>query len=359
MSDKKFKTAIVGLNESASAILDIADHTGLYQIVAIGGGDAEMCKGFASKYQCNSYEDYRVMVVQNDLEVLLVAAPLFLCAEQVRTAMKRKCHIIKLMPPAMDFELTAELTLQARKESVRFVVANPTHFDPAFRDLRDFVASEGPESFHLITAACHVPMAVDIPSQRWLSDPRVAGGGVLLHNNYDLIDQIVQTIGVPQQVYSLNTNRAPDKQQRLSITEDTALLTLRYSDTLIGHLTSSRTFGPWQRYVRFHGDRSIVTASDNHFTVTDNDGKLLSEKNYPPSETERMNKLLKNVAMNILDPQQYPLFVDRDADLYAMAVIEAAYLSARTANPEAPSKILNMIKTEPTSLWSATANKLV
>ena len=42
-----------------------------------------------------------------------------------------------------------------------------------------------------------------------------------------------------------------------------------------------------------------------------------------------------------------------------MAVIESAYLSAKTANPETPSKILNMIKTEPTTLWSTTAPKLV
>ncbi len=359
MPDKTFKTAILGLTESASLILDIADHTGLYQIAAIGGGDVEMCKGFAAKYQCTSYEDFRALVVQNELEVLLIAAPLSLCAEQIRTAMKRKCHVIKLMPPSMDFELTAELTLQSRKESVRFVVANPTRFDPAFRDLRDYVAAEGPESFHLITAVCHVPVTLDIPSQRWLNDPRIAGGGVLLHNTFDLIDQIVQTFGVPQQVYSLNTNRAPDKQQRLSITEDTVLLTFRYSDTLVGQLTASRTFGPWQRFVRFHGDRSIVTASDNHIVVTDHEGNVLTEKRYPPSETERMHKLLKNIAMNILDPEQYPLFVDRDADLFTMAVIEAAYLSARTANPEAPSKILNMIKTEPANLWSATANKLV
>jgi len=359
MSDKKLKTGILGLNEFGREILDIADRTGLYQIVAVGGGDPEMSKGLAAKFQCQAYEDYRVMVVQNDLEALIVAAPLLLCAEQVRTAMKHKCHILKLMPPAMNFELTAELTLLARRESVRFVIADTTRFDPAFRDLKDYVAAEGPESFHLISVVCHVPPPFDAPNQRWLSDPQAAGGGVLLHNNYDLIDQVVSIFGVPQLVYSLNTNRAPDKQQRLSITEDTAILTLRYSDTLIGNLTASRSFGPWQRYIRLHGDRSIVTASDNRFVVSDNDGKILSEKTYPPSETERTFKLFKNVAMNILEPQEYPLFMDRDADLNTMAVIESAYLSAKTANPETPSKILNMIKTEPTTLWSTTAQKLV
>ena len=52
MSDKKLKTGILGLNEFGREILDIADRTGLYQIVAVGGGDPEMSKGIAAKFQC-------------------------------------------------------------------------------------------------------------------------------------------------------------------------------------------------------------------------------------------------------------------------------------------------------------------
>jgi predicted dehydrogenase len=251
--------------------------------------------------------------------------------------------------PGVNFELTRNY---CGPPGIRDS-SSPTRRVSIRRSAFKTMSQPRPESFHLISVVCRSRTQRAQPA--WLSDPQTAGGGVLLHNNYDLIDQVVSIFGVPQLVYSLNTNRAPDKQQRLSITEDTAILTLRYSDTLIGNLTASRSFGPWQRYIRLHGDRSIVTASDNRFIVSDNDGKVLSEKTYPPSETERTFKLFKNVAMNILEPEEYSLFMDRDADLNTMAVIESAYLSAKTANPETPSKILNMIKTEPTTLWSTTA----
>ena len=56
-----------------------------------------------------------------------------------------------------------------------------------------------------------------------------------------------------------------------------------------------------------------------------------------------MAKKLDSVALSILDPEKNKASDDEKADLNNMAVIESAYLSARTAMPEEPGRILDII----------------
>jgi len=350
MSQDRLRTAILGLTAKGQQLLEAAGATGLFDIVAVADGDPELAEKIARKYKCASFNDYRRLVIQNRLDVLFVAAPIHLCDEYVRAAMKKKFSILKLIPPGLDFEHTAELMRLAKKERIRFAAANAHRFDPGFCKLRDYLASEDTEDFHLITAVCNVPGSLDGPAGRWLSDPQLAGGGVLLRNSYQLIDLITLNFGIPQQVYSLNTNRAPDRQQRLSITEDTAIITMKFSDTLVANLIASRVFGPPRQVLRIHGRDKLLTVSKDNFTLCDNLGKIIDEFKYDCSESESTAKMLKNFAQGLLSPDKNQPVVDGNADLNNMAVIESAYLSARTSMPEEPLKILDMVGTGPTNI---------
>ena len=350
MSQDRLRTAILGLTAKGQQLLEAAGATGLFDIVAVADGDPELAEKIAHKYKCASFDDYRQLVIQNRLDVLFVAAPIHLCDDYVRAAMKNKFNILKLIPPALDFEHTAELIRLAKKEKIRFAVANVHRFDPGFCKLRDYLASENTEDFHLITAVCNVPASLDDPAGRWLSDPQLAGGGVLLRNSYELIDQIILNFGIPQQVYSLNTNRAPDKQQRLSITEDTAIVTMKFSDTLVANLIASRVFGPTRRVLRIHGKDNFLTVSEDNFTLRDNLGNIIDEFKYDCRESESTTKMLENFAKSLLSPDKNRLLAEKIANLNNMAVIESAYLSARTAMPEEPLKILDMVKMELTNI---------
>jgi hypothetical protein len=52
--------------------------------------------------------------------------------------------------------------------------------------------------------------------------------------------------------------------------------------------------------------------------------------------------LLKDFAMSILLPEENKLTSSGRENLKGMAVIEAAYLSARTSMPEEPARVLQM-----------------
>jgi hypothetical protein len=128
---------------------------------------------------------------------------------------------------------------------------------------------------------------------------------------------------------------------------------MKFSDTLSGNLVASRIFGPYQQLLRIHGKERYLTVSEGAFTVCDNQGNIVKELKPGPEGGEPRVKMLKNFALSILSPEDNKLVADESADLYNMAVIESAYLSGRTAMPEEPSRILEIIETEATNIWTS------
>lgn len=358
MSKKKLNTAILGLDDIALKLLQAAVDTGLYEINAVTDRDPEMLQNIAGKYNCRPLEDSRQLVTLKDIDVLFATTRTHQGAEHIKIAMKNKYNVLKLIPPALNFAQAAEFFEIANKEKVLFTLANFSRFSPGFNLLSEYLRTQNTKDFHLITALCHIPTQFDSVDNRWLSDPAIAGGGVLLRNCYELIDQITLHFGLPQQVYSLNTNHAPDRQQRLSITEDTAVLTMKFTDTLMANMIATRTFGPPQRQLRLHSPDRFITASENSFTICDNLGETIEHAQFDSIEKESTAAMLEDFAQNIINPGRQELSPPPDVDLNNMAVIESAYLSAKTAMPEEPARLLQMVKSAPTN-WASAAKKIV
>jgi predicted dehydrogenase len=137
-------------------------------------------------------------------------------------------------------------------------------------------------------------------------------------------------------------NQAQDKQQRSYLTEDTALITMKFGDSLIGSITASKSFGPEQKLMKIYTREKILTASETKFTVTDHAGNIEKDTDYPDDCLCQAKLLLKNFASGILMPDKNPFCSLAVDNLNNMAVIESAYLSARTGMPEEPTRIMQM-----------------
>src|SRR4030042_1380086 len=156
---------------------------------------------------------------------------------------------------------------------------------------------------------------------------------------------MVLCLGLPQQVYAVLISQAPDRQQRLSTTEDNAVVSMKFSDTLAAQVTASRTLGPERRHLRIHGKGKFITLTREDFSITDNSGNQMEHIQFSPEQFHGTQDLLDNFAKAVLSPsEKNKLSPEAGVDLYTMAVIESAYLSARTSMPETPSRLLDMAK---------------
>ncbi len=340
MESENLTTAILGLNETGRCMLTAAASTGLFRIKAVADLDPQKAEKAAREYGCEAFTDYRQLVVQNQLDCLFVAAETHTCDEQIKTAIKRKFNILKASPPARTFAEALEFVRLAQGENVQFAIANPGRFRTGSIMARDLIVQERLGHIYLIAASCTFS-SKDRPA--WQIDPQVAGGGVLLHDCYQILDQLLWDFPLPEQVYALKTNHAPDKQQRLCLTEDTAVVSMRFNDAFMGSLVATRNseVQAGRVCVEIHGKESRLTVTDTEVALARN-GREDQKWQYQESEQTLMERLLLSFAQSLRSPDQHPFPGSGSENLRNMAVLESAYLSARTGFPEEPARILQM-----------------
>ena len=340
MSERKLKTAVLGLDDRGLLLLEAAGGLDYYQIQAVADNDTKLTETTAEQYQCAGYDDYRQLIIQNQFDCLLVAAGMHSCAEYVRTAMKKQCNILKIAPPARDFEQARKFVRLAEDQKIKFAVANTGRFARSYLDLQRFLQAKPSERVFLITAFCALGDSVP---PAWQTDQKLSGGGILLRDCYEVLDQMILNFGVPEQIYSLNTNAAGNRQQRQYLTEDTVVVTMKFTDTFFGNLIASRYAGtgPQQYCVKVYTRDRILTVSRNRFTASDVSGQT-TDSEYDDDQLSCMRKVLENFALSIISHDKNKLSSSAEENLRHMAVIDSAYLSARTGFPEEPGRILKM-----------------
>lgn len=336
---EKLKTAVLGLNEDGLALLKTASGLEFYDIVAVADKDTDAAESAAAEYNCRPFDDYRQLIIQNQLDCLFVAAGLHTCDEYVRMAIKKKINILKVPPPARNFEELVEFYRLAETENVQYAIANPYRFTKSFQQFKDYWQNQTSENIYLISVSC---IFGRINQPLWYFDPLLAGGGVLLRNSYFIIDLLTDTFNLPEQVYLLNTNMAADQKQRKYLTEDIALASMKYSETTFCYITATRNTpceSPQQSITVYTKDK-IISVNHEKFTIQDSIGNILSQSHQNNSIADCNAQMLEKFALSMLSPQDQPAFSSTKDHLQNMALIEAAYVSARTGLPEKPGKLL-------------------
>ena len=332
MGAKTLKTACLGLNLQAQEFLNVAAESEFFDIVAVAGNDIASAQKIAQQYGCVAFDDYRQLVVQNQLDALFVALPLCECAEYVHLAISKKCNILKLVPTALSFDEAAELIQSATKNDVKYITACSSRFAPPFVAMRDYITEIGTEGFHFINVFYNTSQ-----SKVELSD-----SGVLLNDCFEIIDAIVLHFSLPQQLYALVTNQAPDRKQRQYMPEETVAITMQFAGGLIGSFVAGKAInaGPWS--IAIHGRENHIIVAPNRFRVYDKENQLLNDRHFSTSNEKK--ELLNDFAQSILFPAEHKLRYESFVDLATMAFIDSTYLSAKTAMPEMPQRIFEISK---------------
>jgi len=341
MAEETLTAAVLGLGKEGQHLLEAARATGDFQIKAVADPDPQRAERAAADFHCEPYTDCRQLIVQNQLDCLFVAADIHLCEEHLKAALKKRFNVLKLPPPARDFEEALEYARLAESKQVQLAIANPARFRSSYQKAHTLLTEGRIPQVCLITADCS---AGNLDRPAWYADPKLAGGGVLLHDCYQIIDLILWNFPIPQQVYALTTNQAPDKQQRLYLTEDTAVVSMKFTDALMANLvaTRRRDAEPGETTLRIYGKDTLLCVTDNQVTLrtgTDQDDETWQ---YEEDGQDAMVRLLARFAQSVRTPDTHPLISSSAENLANMAVLESAYLSGRTGFPEEPARILRL-----------------
>lgn len=333
---------ILGLNGHGRLLLEAAQASGAYEVRAVADVDPQRAEKTAAEFKCQAHTDYRQLIVQNQLDCLLVAADIHVCDEYIKTAIKKKFNVLKLAPPARNYEEALELVQMAEYEKVSFAIANPARYTSSYSRAHELISQGRVDQPFLVTAY----RSLSDPSRpSWRADPKLAGGGVLLHDCHQTIDQILWNFSTPQQVYALNTNHAPDKQQRLYLTEDTAVVSMKFTQDLTGNVIATRhgNVGTDETWLKIYGKEALLTVTDRRVTLRVA-GQDEQAWDYDDAPGQVMERLVVGFAQSVKTPETDKLLSSGAENLRNMAVFESVYLSARTGFPEEPARILQITR---------------
>jgi predicted dehydrogenase len=339
MVDRKLRAGILGLNEQGRILLEAVNASNYYSIAAIADKDAKLVEKTAKEYGCNAYDNFRQLIIQNELDCLLIGTGLHGCIEYIQQAIKKKFNILKWPPVGRCFEEAVELVKLAEDNGVQLGIANINRLSESFSAFEKYIETGEIEHIYLLEVVCNVGGEV-FPA--WHNDRELSGGGVLLRNCYELIDKALMVFSLPQEVYCAATNTAGDRQQRHYLTEDTATVILKFREDFIGRITASKVFGPKESFIRIFGKEKNLKLCDDYISISDNNGKLIEERRYPFQAKVSAKQLLDKYALTLLKPDKNKPYSSARENLRNIAVIESAYLSSKTGMPESVARVLDM-----------------
>jgi len=330
---ERLRTGIIGVGGYGGKVLAELGRNENFLVQAIGDQDKDRAQEYAQQYEARWYDDYRSLIVEEKLDVLFLALPNFLCGECLDLAVKTGVHVFKEAPLARSLPEAMQWVERMEKTERRFQIGARRRFAPGYLAAHRILEKEELGLVYLVRGEYFL----HYPEQRgafdWRGDPVLAGGGVLLEESYHLIDQIVWSLGLPEKLYSLNTNKCSKQVLPPYRTEDTATVTMKFADGAVGNLLCSWMTGPSQERLLVHGTEGSLEAGANYLRRYEPGGKVIKEDRFEVDDAWMIGQQVRQFGDSLRDADLKPISTARE-HIPNVAIVEAAYLSARTQLPE-------------------------
>lgn len=330
---KRLRAALMGLKDVGLDYLAAIQADDQFELVAIADADPRLLYRHVEQSSLRGFEDPRSMIVETahaGLDVLFIALESFESYELVELAVERGLAVFHKAPPARSLREAIKLLQPFQQRNIPFVVARHWYFEPAFGKLG--LLSELIGRVHAASANIRT---ADQPVG-WRGDSLRAGGGVLLNGAYETIDMLTCLMGTPEEVFAQSSETTPPASPRKHDTEDAVCLTLRFAGDRIGSVAVANGNTEASGRVLFSGARGCVELHDDRMIHAPPGG--------PPQQYKVRTKQRAAPAIsalgNALCSADEPIRSTMQDHLATLAVIEAAYLSAKTGSPESPKRLL-------------------
>ncbi len=340
MADE-LQVGLIGLSGGAALVLEALLAEPRVRITAVGDRDPEYAVRQAEALGAKAYSDYRSLIVEPRLDALFVATPHFATQGYLKLAAGRGTPVWKQGPPARRFEEALALARafeRAVPGGCPLVIARAWPAEPAMEEAGKALPGLGKP--FLVESRVFVCRAEDLD---WRGDSERAGGGVLLHEAYSAIDTVVHWLGPPAEVYAAMSRSSRPNTRYPYDTEDTAAMVLKYADGAVAVFTSCWTAGPPTAQLTIWGTNGTLRMDSSRIAILSRAGEpTCTPFNRAPNPYTHPIQAFVN---GLTGDRKRMQSLARD-HLWTMAVIETAYLSARTGEAESPTKWFDMLRAE-------------
>ncbi|MFH0982605.1 MAG: Gfo/Idh/MocA family oxidoreductase [Planctomycetota bacterium] len=330
----RWRCGLLGLADEGRVLLEaIVSHPDV-ELVALGDPEHPSLRETAETHRAQAFEDCRSLLMAAAPQAVFVALPAYQAADYVRTAAEHGIAVFQLAPWAIHFEAASGLVHRFERAGGRHVIARPWQIEPAYDRLR-----KTPELLGRVYAVEVAVVGTPSARQGWRADVHRAGGGTLFHDAYAPLDILVTLCGLPERVYATAAWVPGPGTPRPYDTEDAMSVVCQYSQDRCATITSCRAADELDWSITLHGAAATARISPRSLRITKLSGERVCETRV--RTRNRYSLAVNTFVTSLARPTETLLSASRD-HLPTMAVLQAAYLSAKTGYPESPAKFLEL-----------------
>jgi UDP-N-acetyl-2-amino-2-deoxyglucuronate dehydrogenase len=337
------RVGILGSGNISATHARAARLTNGVETVAYWGRNAEKAASMAAEHGGAPYGHLEAFLAHRPMDAVIVGTPSGMHAEHALAAARRGLHVLVEKPLDIATARVDALIDECDRASVKLGVIFQDRTAPGLVWLRNLIASGGLGTVFLASARVKWYRPPEYyGGSRWRGTWALDGGGALMNQGIHTVDLLLWLLGDVNRVYA-KTMTALHKIE----VEDTAIATLSFANGAIGTLEATTSVYPgWPRRVEITGTKGTV--------VVENDAIVSVELTTPPTEpppnvTGNANasssspivsdvrghqRVIEDFARAI-EGNTTPLCDGRDGRR-SVALVEAAYRSARTGEAETP-----------------------
>lgn len=247
----KLRVAIVGGGRIAGVHLRALQSIEEAEVSAVADIDSDAAQKFAVAGHCRAYTDFKEMIDRETPEIVCVCTPPMSHPEVAIYALKGGAHVLCEKPFAID-NISAKRMVDTAQQCDRYLtMASKFRFVADVRKAKELVEAGLLGKIVLCEIAfCGRAEMRD----RWPSDPRISGGGVLIDNGSHAVDMIRYLLGPISRVQAQHGRRV----QGLAV-EDTSMIFVETVDGVWGRIDLSWSIEKDQdAYISIHGSDGML-----------------------------------------------------------------------------------------------------
>ena len=271
------------------------------ELIAVSRARAQQVESFARRFGARRwYSDWRLMLLDKEIEAVYVATPVHLHAEQTIAAAEAGKHVLCEKPMALDVDQCDRMIAACRANKVKLGVAYYRHFYPAVRRVKELIDS----------GELGVPIVVQVNAFEWF-DPKPAdarawlitrdlsGGGPMFDFGCHRIEVLLDLFGGVSSVQSTMANTFFDRE-----VEDVATAVFQFELGMCGTLTVAHAARePQDTFDLFctHGSIHIPVLNEGTMRVLTADGERTEAH---PNASNIHQPLIDDFAMAVLENRE-------------------------------------------------------
>lgn len=337
MSNERLPVAVIGVGGFGGQTLHALLRSDIVRVVGISDKNPTVAERIGKQASVPAYSDNRSLLAETQPKAVYLAVPPAAAAEIISACAERGIHVWKEMPLARNLSEGVAMDRLMTKANLKLAVGTQRRFNVGYRRAWSLRRRLG----EIFLARGHYLFNWG-SSLGWRGDKTSAGGGAMLELGYHAIDLMVWLLGLPDEVYGIcaaGNRPADDNAQPIYDTDDTAAAIFRYTSGLMASVVTTRSSGPVSEELCLHGRRGSLRADGNVCLLRDPDGNVIDHLHDEPAPMGGFQRQAEAFATAVLtDAQKYECSAREN--LLNLAVIEAIYLSDRTAQVENPQSLL-------------------